>query len=367
MLMGDTAKYIALIFGLAFSTTLVVQQGSIFTAVMNVLANGVNNVPQAQVWVMHPATTYFDERKAIEDTALQRVRGVQGVAWAEPYLLATGTAVLPDGSYAMVNIVGVDRVSKLGLPQRFDCGDPDDLLRPDSVFWDHSGIELYKRVKPGDVMEINDRRARIVGQVFGRRTFTFSPTIYTTYERALDYAPGERKRLTFVLAGVQPGQDPDAVAERIRRQTGLGAKSSRQFFWSTVWVQLGKHPAPVNFAFTVGLGVVVGVVIAAQTFIAFTLENLRYFAALKALGLARGVLIRMLLFQALLVGVTGWGLGAGLAAAFGWNITERSRIVFVMTPHLLAGSFVIVLLTVLLAALLSIRRVLSVEPATVFR
>jgi putative ABC transport system permease protein len=216
-------------------------------------------------------------------------------------------------------------------------------------------------------MEINDRRARVVGQVCALRTFTFSPTVYTTYERALDYTPGERKRLTFVMVGVRPGCDPKAVAAQIRQQTGLGAETSKALFWKTVRVQINKHPAPVNFAITVGLGIIVGVVIAGQTFVAFTLENLKYFAGLKALGLPHGVLIRMILFQALLVGVTGWGIGAGLAAAFGWNITDRSRIVFFMTPHLLLLSFIGVMLTVLLAAFLSLRRVLNVEPATVFR
>src|SRR3954468_24315900 len=97
MLVGDTTKYLALVFGLAFSTTLVVQQGSIFTGILRRTAAGIENVPQADIWVMHPATRHYDERKPIEDTALQRVRGIDGVEWAERLFVANASAQLPEG------------------------------------------------------------------------------------------------------------------------------------------------------------------------------------------------------------------------------------------------------------------------------
>jgi len=367
MLMGDTTKYLALVCGLAFSTTLVVQQGSIFTGLMRRTAGGVEAIPQAQIWVMHPATRYFEERKPIEDTALQRVRSVEGVDWAQRLFVGMGSARLPDGTYAAVQIIGVERLSKVGLPTQFDFGRPSDIEQPDAVAWDHINLPLYKKVKPGDVLEINDRRARVVALAAAPRSFISSPAVFTTYERALEYAPGERKRLTFIIASPKLGYTAEDVARRIERATGLGAKTSDEFFWSTLNFFLKNTGIAINFGVTVLLGLIVGVAIAGQTFFTFTVENTRHFGALKAMGLSNWKLIQMVLLQALVVGLIGWGIGVGAATIFGYNINQRSVIAFQMTPHLLIFSFVIMLVTILLAALISIRRVIMIEPAIVFR
>jgi putative ABC transport system permease protein len=366
MLVGDTTKYLALVFGLAFSATLVVQQGSIFTGILRRTAAGIESVPQAEIWVMHPATRHFDERKAIEDIGLQRVRGVPGVDWAQPMIVANGSAQLSDGTYAALQIVGVDRVSKIGMPEEL-IGDPKLIEEPDAVFWDNVGIATYSKVKVGHVLQINDHRARVVGEATARRGFTSNPNVYTTYERALEFAPGERKRLTFVLVKVKPGFDKHEVARAIQQRTSLGAKTADEFFWSTVWFYVRNTGITINFGITVLLGLIVGIAVAGQTFYTFTVENTKHFGALKAMGASNGTLVKMVLLQAILVGLVGWGLGAGAASLFGMRITPRSLIAFLLTPQLLLISFGTMLITVLLAAFVSILRVLRIEPAVVFR
>ena len=367
MLMGDTVKYLALVFGLAFSTLLVVQQGSIFTGIMRRTSANIETIPQADIWVMDPATRYYDEHRPIEDTALNRVRGVDGVDWAEKLFLGGGEASLPDGTFAHCLIVGVDRNSKIGLPDMFTSGSPHGLELPDGVLWDNLGLELYKKIKDGDVLEINDRRAIVVGQVAAKRAFLSNPTIYTTYERALEYAPGERKRLTFVVVHCKPGTDKTKIARNIERVTALGAKTTDEFFWSTVVFFLKNTGITINFGITILLGMIVGIAIAGQTFFTFTIENTKQFGALKAMGVSNWKLVKMVMLQALLVGVIGWGIGVGLTGLFGMRTSPRTIIAFLMTPQLLAISFLIMILTILGAALVSIRRVLSIEPAIVFR
>ncbi|MBI3829375.1 MAG: FtsX-like permease family protein [Planctomycetes bacterium] len=367
MLMGDTTKYIALVFGLAFSTMLIVQQGSVFTGLMGRTAAKIDSIPQADIWVMDPATRYFDERKPIEDTAVLRVRGVPGVEWAERVFFGMGTARLPDKTFASVLIVGVDRHSQLGLADRFEAGRPEAITEPDAIFWDHLNLPIYQQVKAGTTMEINDRRAKVVAIASSPRTIMSNPTVYTTYERALDFAPGERKRLTYVLAKVKPGFDPQQVAAEIRRVTGLGAKSSPEFFWDTVKFFLKSTGIGINFGLTVLLGFIVGVAVAGQTFYTFIVENTKNFAALKAMGLSNWTLTGMVLLQAAVVGVLGWGLGTGAATLFGLNITDRSVVAYHMTPQLMAASFAANVFTVLLAGGVSVRRVLGIEPAIVFR
>jgi len=143
--------------------------------------------------------------------------------------------------------------------------------------------------------------------------------------------------------------------------------TSSGFFWATVKTNLRRIPATINFAITILLGLIVGVAVALQTFFAFVLENTRHFGALKAMGTSNFMLVKMVLMQAALVGLLGWGLGVGAACIFGSQVTPRSPIVFLLTPHLLALSFAAMLFAVLVAALLSIGRILRIEPAIVFR
>jgi len=367
MLTGDTTKFIALIVGLAFSTMLITQQGSVFTGIMRRSAMNIEAIPEADIWIMHPNTKFFDERKAIQNTSLQIVRGVEGVEWAERLFVGSGAVRMPDGGFAGVLIVGAERGAGIGLPTRFEAGNPELILQPDAIYWDNVNMPQYKGVKVDDVLEINDRRARVVALATAPRPFISTPVVFTTYERALEFSPGERKQLTYVLVRAKKGIDPTALARRITAETGLGAKTGSEFFWSTITYYLRNTGIGINFGITVFLGTLVGIAVAGQTFFTFIVENTKYFAAMKAMGLSNWRLMMMVLTQALTVGLLGWGIGVGIAAIFGWNAGDRSTIAFMFTPQLFAASLALSLGTVLLAGAISAHRVLKIEPAIVFR
>lgn len=367
MLTGDTTKFLALIVGLAFSTMLVTQQGSVFTGLMRRSAMNIEAIPEADIWVMHPNTKFFDERKAIQNTSLQIVRGLDGVEWAERLFVGQGAVRMPDGGFAGVLIIGAERGAGIGLPTRFEDGNPELMLQPDAIYWDNVNLPQFKGVKVNDVLEINDRRARVVAIAAAPRPFLSSPIVFTTYERALEFSPGERKQLTYVLVRAKKGVDPATLARRITAETGLGAKTSSEFFWSTITYYLKSTGIGINFGITVFLGMIVGVAVAGQTFFTFIVENTKNFAAMKAMGLSNWRLLLMVLTQAFTVGLLGWGIGVGLAALFGWNASDRSTIAFMLTPQLFIASLAMSLGTVLLAGAVSAHRVLKIEPAIVFR
>jgi ABC-type antimicrobial peptide transport system permease subunit len=165
---------------------------------------------------------------------------------------------------------------------------------------------------------MNDRRAVIVGVCEATRTFQSNPVIYTTYSRAKTYAPQERKILSYILAKTEPGMAPEVVARRIGAATGLGALTAEGFMRKTIMYYMVYTGIPINFGITAFLGFLVGTAIAGQTFYNFTLENLRQFGALKAMGATNLRIVGMILLQALVVGLLGYGLGVGLASVFGW-------------------------------------------------
>jgi putative ABC transport system permease protein len=217
-------------------------------------------------------------------------------------------------------------------------------------------------------MEMNEKRAEVVGICNATRTFQSNAILYTTFSRAKEFVPRERKLLSYVLVKVQPGQDVKAVAERIRSQTGLAALTTDEFVEKTITYYLRFTGIPINFLTTVVLGFFVGTAIAGQMFYSFTLENIRQFGALKAMGVGNAKIVGMVLLQAGLVGFLGYGLGVGGATLFGMaNRGANSELAFYTHWYLLVLDATAITIICILASLLSILKVVLLEPAIVFR
>jgi putative ABC transport system permease protein len=370
MLIGNRAKYLGIVFGVAFAALLIAQQSSIFCGLMALTVSQILDVEGAGIWVMDPKVKYVDDVKPMADTHLYRVRGVPGVDWAVRLYKGIARARLEAGSYEQVILLGLDDATFIGAPLNMIEGSIDDLRAPDAVIMDIVGYrklwpdEPFKR---GRIIEMNDRRAVIVGLAKARKTFQSFPVVYTRYSQAVRFAPPERKVLSFVLAEPAPGVAAAELAGRISAQTGLQALSRDDFLAKTIRYYLLNTGIPINFGITVGLGFLVGTAIAGQTFYLFIVENLRQFGALKAMGTGNGTILLMVLAQALHVGFVGLGVGVGLAALFGWSTRSFSKLSFYMPWQVLVITGVAVFLIVLLASLLSIRRVFVVDPAIVFR
>src|SRR5437879_4313047 len=161
MLLGDRAKYLGLIFAVAFSTFLMSHQSSIFAGIMNRTTSQITDVPDANIWVMDRKTQYFDEVKALTDNDLYRVRGVSGVEWAVPLFKGTPRAKALDGNFRVVIMMGVDDATLTGAPRKMVLGSADDLRQPDSVIVDRAGYEFFFPKQPyelGKTLELNDHR-----------------------------------------------------------------------------------------------------------------------------------------------------------------------------------------------------------------
>jgi putative ABC transport system permease protein len=215
---------------------------------------------------------------------------------------------------------------------------------------------------------MNDTRAVIVGIYKASQTFQTQPILYTRFNRAIAFVPQYRRVLSFVLAKCAPGEDPEVIARRIGQQTGLQALTRDQFSWLTMTYYLVRTGIPINFGTTVLLGFVVGCAVVGQTFYLFTVENLRQFGTLKAMGMSDRKIIAMILVQAIVVGTVGYCIGVGLATLLGiWMQWVRPLMSFFLPWQVLALTGLAVLVIVLLSSLLSIRRVLVLEPAMVFQ
>lgn len=172
--------------------------------------------------------------------------------------------------------------------------------------------------------------------------------------------------LTFILVKAKPGEALDELCARIRETTGLAAYTGDEFSWMTVMYFIRNTGIPINFGTAVILAFLVGTAIAGQQFYNFTHDNLRYLGALKAMGAGNLLLLRMVVLQALLVGLLAYGLGVGLASAFGYAM-RNTELAFRLLPQQLYTTGVVVLTVCALSAAVSMIKVVRLEPAVVFK
>jgi len=371
MLFGDRAKYLMLISGIMFATILMTQGGALFCGIMSWTSSTLRNV-RSEIWVCDPMVEQVGDGKPMRDTDVSRVRSVNGVAWAAPLYQGLMQARMADGSSKLVTLIGIDSTTLAGAPLHMVKGSLDDLRLPNSVIIDEYGTErlgqsLGRPARIGDTFELNDREARIVGICKAQRSFTGGPYLYTTYERAVQYAPAQRKMLSFVLAAPMAGLSAAEVAQRIQSETGLRAYTENAFMWSTIWWYVYNTGIPINVGTLVMLGFIVGVAISGQTFYAFVLENMRNLGALKAMGASTRKMCAMLLLQSLAVGLIGYGIGLGVVALMGNALLRLGKVPFLLLWQIPVGSLIAVLFICTLSALIGILQVARLEAAVVFR
>ncbi len=371
MLFADRGKYVMLLSGLTFATLLMTQQAGVFAGILEWTKGNLKNM-RAPLWVVDPKVEQVNEVKALRDTDVSRVRSVPGVGWAVPMYWGILQARLMDGTFKPVQLVGLDNATMVGRPARMIAGRIEDLRLPNAVIIDELAIQRLSRGRPrpigvGDLFEINDREARIVGVCKTEMSFFGYPYLFATYDQALQFAPRVRKMLSYILVSPAEGVSVAALAARIEAETGLRAYSEAEFGDSTVRWFFRNTGIPTSFGMTILLGFIVGVAVAGQTFYAFILENLRHFGALKAMGAGDGLLTRMVVLQAFAVGLIGYGIGLGVTVMIGSVFLEKGMPPFSLPWFIPVATLVAILIICTIAAAFGIRRIRQLEPAIVFR
>ena len=370
MLYGDRAKYVMLVSGLAFCALLMSQQTSVFCGLLRWTTATVRNIG-APVWISDAKVDQVNEVVALREIELQRVRSVPGVEWAVPLYWNILQARLPDGTFQTIQLTGLDSATFVGRPAKMTEGRFEDLRLPNTVVVDQVAIEKFRkrgiRLEVGTVFEINDREARVVGICETERSFLGQPYVYTTYDRALEYAPPVRKPLSFILAKPASGIEVGELKRRVALIEGLVARDEDDFAHETLWWYIRNTGIPISFGTVVILGIVVGVAVAGQTFYLFVHENLRFMAALKAMGAGFSTLAGMVFLQAFVVGLVGYGVGVGLATAFGHAVLRKGQPPFYMPWQILVFTGGVIVAICVLSALVGLVKVARAEAAMVFK
>lgn len=372
MLLGDRSRYLMLVSALTFATLLMGSSSALFAGLMLWTTSVLHNV-RAPIWVADPQVELVTDSKPLRDTDVNRVRSVRGVAWAVPLFQGFTQIRMAHGAAQVITLVGVDSDTLIGAPPALVAGRVQDLLLPHAIILDEDAAKNMSRkaghrVGVGEILEINDHEARVVGIAKTLQSLSGGPYVFTTYNRAVgDFSPPQRKLLTFVLAAPEPGLTTDEVTRRIQAETGLAAFSKSEFMWKTIRFWVIYTHIPINVGSMAVIGFFVGMVMSGQTFFSFVVENTRSLGALKAMGTSNARLAGMLAIQALTVGGVGFGVGMGLVTLNGVLADRSGELPFLMTWHIPVGVLVAILVICTVAVDRGIQRLSKIETASVFR
>jgi putative ABC transport system permease protein len=267
--------------------------------------------------------------------------------------------------------MGLDDATLVGLPRDIHLGKAESLEEPETIAIDRTGYNFFfpgEEPRIGRTLDLNDHTLRIVAIVNSSAPFVNLPVFYTRYSQAIQLVGRERNQMSFVLAKASPALGDAAAKEAIIRQTGLKAVTAHEFGWETIRYYIKNTGIPINFGITVFIAFLVGSVVAGQTFYLFTVENLKQFGALKAIGVTDLRIVGMILMQALIVGTIGYCLGIAMTAGF-FEATKENLDLrgFRLLPEIMLGTLAAVFVIIFLASAASVRRVIVLEPAIVFR
>lgn len=370
MLIGNKAAFIGVVFGIFLATLLISQQSAIFLGLVSRSYRFITDIPAPDIWVIDPATETEDKIRPIPDGYLDLVRSTPDVQWAVPFSLMMLPLVTQSGIFQTCQLYGIDDATLIGAPVDMLQGNIMDLRREGTVIIDvYSATDTLAKtaadgtkipLRIGDYLEINGHHANVVGICKITRGFYPQPILFTTYNQMAYFSPGVPNRLSFIGVKALPHVNLENLCKRITAHTNLNAFTKQQFKMRIVNSFL-RTGILINFGLSVALGFILGFSIAGQIFYLMTLENLAYYALIKALGGTHKMILKMIIAQACVVGVIGFSLGIGATLLWGEAI-ENTTLAFLFPWQLLLLTGLIVLIICACTAALSIRKVFKTDP-----
>ena len=365
-LFHDKVRLAVTLTGIIFAVVLVAVQTGLFLGFTTTTSNVIDN-SGADFWVMSKGVKYIEVGVPFSEKKLYHARAVPGVAEAQKYIVRFGQWKRADGGNASCEVIGFDPDSHMGGPWNLSEGEVSSLKLPDTVIVDRLYAQKLGVTHVGETVEIRNVRARVVGFTDGVRTFTTSPLVFTSFKNALRYTALDSDQMVYMLIKAAPGANRERLqADLLARIADVDVWPTARFSSMTTSYWMFGTGAGVTVIMAAVLGLLVGVVVVAQTIYAATIDHIREFGTLKAMGATNGYIYRIILRQATIAAVIGYGVGIVFASMAA--LSSRHGGANILLPvSVRVGLFGLTLVMCLSAAMVSINKVTKIDPAMVFK
>lgn len=365
-LLHDKVRLAVTLTGVVFAVVLIAVQCGLFVGFTSATSTVIDNT-EADIWVSARGMRNFDVTAPLPLRSYYQILSTPGVAEARRMVVQFANWKKPDGGTESVEVVGYELSAGLGKPWNVVAGSVDTLNLTDTVVIDEAYKGKLGVTGIGDQVEINGHRARVAAFTRGIRSFTTSPYIFCALPIAQTINGLREDRYTYAVVRTVPGRDMETVKRALlARVNGVDVYTREEFSRKTQEYWMFTTGAGIALLIAAALGLVVGVVVVAQTLYATTMDHLTEFGTLRAMGAGNWYIYRIIILQALISAVAGYALGLVMSIVI-VHLSEKGGASILLPPGLAVALFFITVCMCVGAAVISINKVTRIDPVMVFR
>src|SRR6266849_5310173 len=366
-LLHDKLRFVITISGVAFAVTLVLVQIGLFLGLLDNATITIEHLP-ADLWVTSKNTPNVDFAHTFPESRLQRVRSVPGVEMADNLIVQFMNVSLPTGAEESSVVYGLENFERWAFPWHVVEGNVADLKRGPSVLRDQSAIKRFGAFQVGDYREFVGYRLKIIGTSKDARSFTTTPVSFMDFDQAQRISSNlQPNRTSYILVKLAPGANLEVVRAEIQRRLPFNDVFTRKEWANRTrnyWIT--NTGLGLNMFITVFLGCLVGIVVVAQTLYTSTMEHLKEFGTVKAIGGTNRDIYAILTRQAGVSALIGYVLGA-IPALLIRPAVAGAGLKLILQPSFMAAVLVGTVVFCIAASLVSFTKVARIDPGLVFR
>lgn len=367
-LFHEKGRLIITLSGIIFSTVLTIIQVAMYLGMMG-NATSIIRHAGADIWIASKNIQNFDFANPFPEERINRVRALPDIAWAEKMILTWGFLKLANGGREQVQILGYNPDKGIGAPWQMVTGSPYDVKGGRYMIIDKSSEQRTGKLEVGTLWELSDKTYKLVGLSEGVKSFTTSPVVFMSYNQAqsLTSGPVRSRQTSYIVAKLRdPGKTGDVVQVLRETMKDNDVFTREGFVRRTVMYWTVQTGMGMGFFLTAILGLIVGGAIVGQTVYANTMEHLREFGTLKALGARNQDIYQVIFSQISITAVIGFAAGSSLILLMR-NGIEKAGVSLYLNPWLFVILFFIILATCFFSAFFSVRKIRTLDPVMVFK
>ena len=367
IILYDKVRSLITLSGVVFAVSLIFAQIGIYLGLMETASTIIDHTP-GDIWITSKNSRNFDFSQPFPEHKINQVLAAEGVKGAEKLIVTWAVIKQEEGGTEQIEIVGYNPDTGIGGPWQMKEGHFSDVKTGNYIIIDESSVRRVGEFKIGDYREIMKRRLKIVGISKGVKSFTTAPIVFMSYKLAQDVGGLiGHDNTVFIIANVLEGFSPKKVVRMMKDNLyDIDAFTKEDFSRKTRLYWTIETGVGFSFLITIVISFFVGMLIVGQTIYNSTMEYLKEFGTLKAIGATNFNIYQIIFSEALITASVGYLVGL-IITLLSIKIYVINDMVFTITIRVALSVFIVSLIMCFSAAFFSVRKIRNIDPAMVFR